>query len=263
MFRWDRTAPGTLARLVRLHTRVLASDKIFLSVSPLFEGLPAAELQRLTRSARVRTIRRGEFYFHQGEPARHVFFLTAGSVKLVRTVPSGEGVILRVVAPAQHFGDGRIGLGEAVRFASAEALEDSRALVWDGSAILRVVMGFPAVGVNVIRWLQELMEEERTRLEDFLSADVARRLARLFLRLGQSFGRRTRYGVVIEVPLSRRDMAELAITSPYTVSRILAEWRRLDILDAQRTRILVQDQEQLAAIAGERVSRSTAGSQIS
>jgi CRP-like cAMP-binding protein len=172
-------------------------------------------------------------------------------------------VILRVVAPVQHFGDGRIGLGEAVRFASAEALEDSRALIWDSSAIGQVVLAHPAVGVNVIRWLQELMEEERTRLEDFLSADVKRRLARLFLRLGQSVGRKTRRGVVINVPLSRRDLAELVITSPYTISRILAEWRRLDILDAQRTRIRIQDSEQLAAIAEQPVPGSDVASRIS
>lgn len=69
------------------------------------------------------------------------------------------------------------------------------------------------------------------------------------LGLGQYVGRKTRRGAVIEVPLSRRDLAELVITSPYTVSRILAEWRRLDILDAQRTRIVVRDLERLAAIA--------------
>jgi CRP-like cAMP-binding protein len=107
------------------------------------------------------------------------------------------------------------------------------------------------------------MEDERTRLEDFLSADVKRRLARLFLRLGQSIGRKTRRGVVINVPLSRRDLAELVITSPYTVSRILADWRRLDILDAQRTRIRIRDREQLAAIAEQPVSGSDVASRIS
>jgi len=56
--------------------------------------------------------------------------------------------------------------------------------------------------------------------------------------------------VVIDVPLSRRDLAELVITSPCTVSRILSEWRRADIVDAQRTRILIQDLDHLAAVAG-------------
>lgn len=263
MYRRDSTDSTALVRLTRLHSKVIANDYVLLSLSPLFGGLPPAELQALARSARERVIRKGEFYFHQGEPAKDVFVLTGGTVKLVRTVPTGEAVILRVVAAVQHFGDGRVGLDEAVRFASAEALEDSRALAWDSAVVLQVILKHPDVGVNVIRWLQQLMEEERVRLEDFLSADVKRRLARLFLRLGQSIGRKTRRGLVIEVPLSRRDLAELAITSPFTVSRILAEWRRLDILDAQRTRILIQDPDALAAVAEDRGSAPGARSRIS
>lgn len=263
MYRRDHTDPDTLERLIRVHTKVIASDYVFLSLSALFRSLPRKDLQNLAQSARQRLIRKGEFFFHQGAPARDVYMLTSGMVKLVRTAPGGESVILRVVAPVQHFGDGRIGLGEAVRFASAEALGDSRALVWDSSAIGEVVLAHPAVGVNVIRWLQELMEDERTRLEDVLSADVKRRLARLFLRLGESIGRKTRRGVVINVPLSRRDLAELVITSPYTVSRILADWRRLDILDAQRTRIRIQDREQLAAIAEQPSPGADVASRIS
>ena len=89
---------------------------------------------------------------------------------------------------------------------------------------------------------------------DLMSPDVRRRLARLLVRLGQYVGRKTRRGTVIDVPFSRRDLAELTITSPYTVSRILAEWRRLEILDAQRTRIIIRDRERLAAIAEQRAS---------
>ncbi len=263
MYRRDRIDPDTLERLVRLHTKVIASDYVFLRMSALFRSLAPQDLQGLARSARERVRRKGAFFFQQGAPARDVYLLTSGLVKLVRTTPGGEGVILRVVAPVQHFGDGRIGLGDAVRFASAEALEDSRALVWDSSAIAEVVLAHPAVGVSVIRWLQELMEEERTRLEDFLSADAKRRLARLFLRLGHSLGHKTRRGVVIDVTLSGRDLAELVVTSPYTVSRILAEWRRLRILDAQRTRIHIQDREQLTAIAEQPVSEPDVTSRIS
>lgn len=49
--------------------------------------------------------------------------------------------------------------------------------------------------------------------------------------------------------LSRQDLAELVISTPYAVSRILADWRRLDIADAQRERILILDQDAMAALA--------------
>jgi CRP/FNR family transcriptional regulator, nitrogen oxide reductase regulator len=263
MYRKDGSDPAALERLVRLHAKVIASDHVFLSLSAVFRNLTATDLQGLARSARVRTIRKGESYFHQGEPARDVYVLTNGMVKLVHTDPGGESVILRVVVPVQHFGDGRLGLAETVRFTSAETLEDSRALVWDSAAILRVLLAHPAVAINAIRWLEELLEAERSRLQDFVAADVSRRLARLILRLGQSVGRTTHRGVVIDVPLSRHDLAEMVITSPYTVSRILAEWRRQDIVDAPRGRIVVRDHERLASIAEEGAREPQPESKIS
>ncbi|HEV2281628.1 MAG TPA: MEDS domain-containing protein [bacterium] len=263
IYRRDRFDPVVLERQVRTYGKVVADDYVYLSLSALFRNLARTDLEGLARSARERTVRKGELFFRQGEEATDVFFLTAGTVKLERTDADGQNVVLRIIAPMQPFGERVLAFGGGVRLASAEALEDSRALAWDGSALLQFMLAHPAVPVNAIRVLEERVEAERSRLEDFASPDVRRRLARLFLRLGRHVGRQTRRGAVLNVALSRRDLAELAIASPYTVSRILAEWRRLDILDAQRTRIVIRDRDRLAAIAEQRVSRSTARSKIS
>jgi CRP/FNR family transcriptional regulator, nitrogen oxide reductase regulator len=262
IYRRDRFDPAMLERQVRTHGTVVADDYVYLSLSVLFRNLARTDLEGLARSAQERAIRRGESYFRQGDQAREIFFLTAGLVKLGRTDADGRSVVLRLIAPMQPFGERVLAFGEAVRLASAEALEESRALVWEGSALLQFMLAHPTVSVNAIRVLEERVETERSRLEDFVSPDVRRRLARLLLRLGQHVGRRTRRGAVLDVSLSRRDLAELAITSPYTVSRILAEWRRLDILDAQRTRIIIRDRERLAAIAEQRASGGKSRSRL-
>jgi len=263
MYRRDRFDPAILERLVRTHGKVVANDYAYLSLSALFRNLARTDLQGLAQSAHERAVRKGELFFRQGDQATEVFFLTAGLVKLVRTGPDGRGVILRIIAPMQPFGDRVLALGDSVRLASAEALEDSRALAWDGPALLQFMLAHPAVSMNAIRLLEERVETERNRLVDFVSPDVRQRLARFLLRLCQHVGRKTHRGAVLNVPLSRQDLAEMVITSPYTVSRILAEWRRLDILDAQRTRILIRDRRRLAAIARQRTVGSASRSKIS
>jgi CRP-like cAMP-binding protein len=140
------------------------------------------------------------------------------------------------------------------RMASAQALEDSRALVWKAPAFHQVMLKHPEVSLNAVHLMAERIEQERNRLLELASSSVERRLARLLLRLAQSMGRRTPSGVAIEIPLSGHDLAELAITTPYTVSRVLAEWRRLRVVDAGRERILVLDQQRIAALAGAHLS---------
>jgi CRP-like cAMP-binding protein len=263
IYRRDRFDPAMLERHVRIHGTVIADDYAYLSLSALFRNLARTDLQGLARSAHERTVHRRGLFFRQGDQATEVFFLTAGLVKLVRTDPHGRSVILRLIAPMEPFGERVLALGGGVRLASAEALERCRALAWDGATLLQFILSHPTVSRNALRLLEDRVEAERDRLQDFMSPDVRRRLARLLLRLGQYVGRKTRRGTVIDVPFSRRDLAELTITSPYTVSRILAEWRRLEIVDALRTRIIVRDRERLAAIAELRTSGLKSRSKIS
>jgi CRP-like cAMP-binding protein len=256
MYRRDRFRPAVLQQLVRSHAKVVAGDHVWLNLSALFQNLARSDLREFLQSASERRKRKGELYFRQGDQATEVFVLTHGKVKLVRTEPDGRSVILRIIAPTEPFGN-RGALAGTTRLASAQASEDSRALVWNTPTILQVMMHHPAVSLNTVRLMSERIQEERGRLLDLAGSSAERRLAQLLLRLAQSMGRKTLRGVAIEVPLSGHDLAELVITTPYTVSRILAGWKRRRIVDARRGRILILDQQRIAAIAGGTPKRRT------
>jgi CRP/FNR family transcriptional regulator len=249
MYQRDRFDQAVLQQLVRSHARVVADDQVYLSLSALFQNLARADLEGLARSARERHVPKGGFFFHQGDPTPEVYMLMSGKVKIVRTDSDGRSVILRLVSAMEPFGERGV-LGGTTRLGSAQALEDARALVWDAPTMLQAIMTHPAVSLNAIRLLEERVETERSRLQDLATSGVERRLARLLLRLAQSIGRPTVRGLAIDVSLSGQDLAELVIATPYTVSRILADWRRLGIADAQREQILILDLKRLAAVAG-------------
>ncbi len=252
MYRRGRFPPAVLQQVIRSHSKSMAGDYLYLNLSALFQELTRTDLQRLLQSASERRVAKGGFYYRQGDPATEVFVLTTGKVKTVRGDPDGRSTILRIVTPTEAFG-GVSALGGTPRLASAQALEDSRALVWDVPTILRELMSHPAVSLNAVYLMARRVVEELDRAQDLTTSPVERRLARLLLRLAQSMGRKTPDGIVIEISLSGEDLAALASTTPYTVSRILAGWKRLGIAGAQRGRILVQDQKRIAAIADVRV----------
>jgi CRP/FNR family transcriptional regulator, nitrogen oxide reductase regulator len=249
MYRRDRFRPALLRQLIRSHTRVIAGDHVYLNLSALFRNLARSDLQGLLQSAGERNIPKGGFYFHQGDRATEVYLLTSGRVKLVRADPDGRNVILRIVAPLEPFGD-RAALGGPTRLSSAQALEDSRALVWGAPTLRQVMMSHPAISLNAVRLMEDRIEQDRSRFRDLATSPVRRRLARLLLRLAQSMGQKTPRGVTIQLSLSGEDWAELASTTPFTVSRILTEWRRSDIVDARPERISILNLKRIAAIAG-------------
>ncbi|TME44639.1 MAG: cyclic nucleotide-binding domain-containing protein [Chloroflexi bacterium] len=253
MYRRDRFDQAVLQQMIRSHPKVVADDFVVLSLSTLFQNLARVDLEGLVRSAREQRIPKGGFFYHQGDPASalKVYVLTSGAVKLVRTDPDGRSVILRIVKPMESFGD-RLTLGDTTRYVSAQALDDSQAFAWDAPTMLQAITTRPAVSLNVVRLFEELLEKERSRLQDLATSRVEQRLARFLLRLAQSIGRQTVRGLAVDVSLSGQDLAELVIATPFTVSRILADWRRLGIADAQRDRILILDLKRMRAVAGVR-----------
>lgn len=192
ILREDHFEPVFLERLVRTHPKVFARNYVALRLGGALRGLDRTDIQGLSEPAHERHVRGKQLFFRQGDRASEVFFLTAGRVKLVRTDEQGRGVILRIVAPTDWFGERVLAIGGTVRYASAEALEDSRALVWDGSALVQAILTHPKVSRTTLGLLAEAIEAEQARVQDFVSPDVGRRLARLLVRLSQHLGCNTR-----------------------------------------------------------------------
>jgi CRP-like cAMP-binding protein len=248
LYRRDLFSSAFLQRIIRNHTKAVADDAVILTLSGLFQNLARTDVQTLLQAAGEHRRRKGEFFFLQGDQATDVFVLTGGKVKLVRADAGGREVIFRIVSPTEPFGEDD--LGETTRATSAQALEDSRALAWDAATIVQVMIDHPAVAVSAVRLMATYIRKQQGRLLELAASRIEHRLARLLLRFARSMGHKTSRGTAIEVPLSGHDLADMAISTPYTVSRLLAQWKRLGIIDAEREHILVLDRDRLAAIGG-------------
>ena len=249
-YRRDRFPAPILQQVMRTHPKVVAGDQAYVSVSGMFQELTRTDLRAFLASAEERRVPKGGYYFRQGDPSGEVFVLTAGRLKGVWTDPEGRSVVLGFMSPPDPFGHAAAFAG-LPRFAAAQVIDDSRALVWDVQTVLGVMRAHPEVSLDAVRLIAKDAAALVNHTVDLTAAPVERRLARVVHRLAGSTGRRTASGILIEMGLSGQDLAGLINATPYTVSRVLAAWHRLKVVAAQRGRFLVLDVERLAAIAGE------------
>ncbi len=249
-YRRERFPAAVLQQVLRTHGKVVAGDQTYVSVSGMFKELTRTDLQAFLTSAQERIVLKGGYYFRQGDPSHEVFVLTAGRLKGVRTDSEGHNVIFGFFGPPDPFGHTSAFAG-LPRFASAQAIEDSRALVWDVQTVLGVIKAHPEVSLDAIRFIAKEAVAQVDHSLDLTASPVERRLARFLHRLAHSQGRRTASGILLEMGLSGQDLAGLINATPYTVSRVLAAWHRLKVVAAQRGRFLVLDADRLASIAGE------------
>jgi CRP-like cAMP-binding protein len=68
---------------------------------------------------------------------------------------------------------------------------------------------------------------------------VEQRVALTLLRLVRQFGKRVEDGVLIDMPLSRQDLAEMTGTNIFNVSRILSSWEQEGVVQTGRKRVVL------------------------
>lgn len=220
----------------------------YLRAAELFQDLDPSALAAIAGAARRRTVRAGAYLFRQNDPAHILYVLARGSVKLTQVNSDGEQILLRVVGAGETFG-AVAPLGNMRYPASAQAAEPSLVLLWDGPTMLALMEQFPHLAINAVRVLAARVHEFQDRYRELATERVERRVARALLRLARQVGRRVEDGVLIALPFSRQDLAEMAGTKRFTVSRIFSEWDQRGIIAAGRKRVLIKQPHALVVIA--------------
>jgi CRP-like cAMP-binding protein len=171
-----------------------------------------------------------------------------GRAKLTQATPEGHDALLRFVGPGEIFGPTAT-LKDRLYPVSAQAVSRCSALAWEGRTMVHLIEEHPRIAINVIEDLSAHIEELRHRYLELATERVERRVAHALLRLAEHAGWNTREGVLIDVPLSRQDLAEMTGSTIYTVSRLLREWQRQGLVSAGRQRVAIVQPQRLLAIA--------------
>lgn len=211
---------------------------------PLFAGMDATELVPVARAARCEALRDDSLFFREGQPASSFYVLRHGRVKQVQSAHGGREILLHFVGPGEPFGlDAALGAREYP--ISARAAGSCEALAWPGEFLAEIMTRHPQVAFRVIEAYAATVDDLRQRLRA-ASERVPSRIARVLLELVDQAGWQTNDGLLIDMKISRQDLAEMTGTTLYTVSRVLQTWERAGFVHVGRQRIAVRQRDSLA-----------------
>lgn len=219
-----------------------------IASNQMLKDLNESECSRFLGHGRPQHIPEGGYLFQQGEPAELFYILIEGRVKLTQLTPNGDQVILQIVGAGGGIGI-IVALGEMDYPASAEALEDSVLHSWNRETTRRLMLEIPQLALNGMELIAKRFANIQSRYRELATKRVEQRVASTLLRLVRQFGRRYEQGVLIDMSLSRQDLAELTGTNFYNVSRILRKWEQDDIVSLGRKRVVINNAHKLVVIA--------------
>jgi len=178
---------------------------------------------------------RGIALFEQGEPADGLCLVTSGIVKLSRSTAESEPSILGLFGPKECVGAPSLALG-ARHAASAFAASDVVEFLTIPAAALNAGMRDTGLASALLRAATTYSEVLTSKVDVLNAGPVPRRLARLFMTLGERFGDELDEGAwVIPVSLSRRDLSLMVGSCMESVIRVVSAWQKQGLLRTHAT----------------------------
>lgn len=228
--------------------KVVEEEIIITQNTPLFRGIDSDGIQEIVKASQVRKLPAGEYYFLENDPANIAYLLVIGKVKLTQVTPDGQQIILGYLNPGRVYGIIAI-LKKVTYPVTAQAVGECKALAWDQNTLNKLMERYPRIALNSLYIMAGQIREFQNLVRDLSTKRVETRIARAVLRLARQAGKKVDTGVLIDLPLSRQDLAEMTGTTLYTVSRILHDWEKREIIQSKRKQIVIRYPHGLVSIA--------------
>lgn len=216
--------------------------------SKFLTRLSSADRTALTALATPHNIPRRGSIFTTGGPGKHVYFLESGKVKICQPSPSGSEIILWFCLPGEIFGLAEVSHGGG-RVVSAYACEDSLVLALSQKDFFTFLGAHPEAVLLSMQALSSRLRVLGEMVVNLISDNANTRIAKLLLRLAARYGKRMDSYILLDVPLTHEEIANMVGTTRQTVTTVIGQFRRQGVLSTENRRIQIESEELLTEIS--------------
>jgi CRP/FNR family transcriptional regulator, cyclic AMP receptor protein len=178
-------------------------------------------------SKRLIEFRKKQTLCTQGEPARHVFYIQEGSIKVAVTSAAGKEAVVALLGAGDFLGEGCL-VGQPLWIATATAITHGRALVIEKSEMLRLLHADHEFSDRFISYMVTRNLRTEEDLIDQLFNSSEKRLARALLLLAR-YGKPSQ---ALTLPrVSQTVLAEMVGTTRTRVNYFMNKFRKLGFIE--------------------------------
>lgn len=211
---------------------------------PFFKHLPGEAIVHINRLFQDRDISAGQVIYFKGDEAEALFLVALGKVKLVRNTDAGRDVLLDILRNGEYFGS-LPALGRRLHTETAIALTDGCILQISSEDFEIILSHHPDVTRKVLEAVSQRLDESQDVIKHLSVYSVEQRLAAVLLRLAKKLGETRSGAVLIQLPLSRQDLAAMTGSTTETVSRVMSRFVEEGLIQSGRKWVILLDVSRL------------------
>jgi CRP/FNR family cyclic AMP-dependent transcriptional regulator len=215
----------------------------------LFCNLPPAAVQRLSVITSASSYPKGATLFVEGQAARGVFILCAGSVKLSTSSIDGKTLIVRISEPGEVLGLPATVTGKSYEL-TADVIEPAQANFISRNDFLNFLREHGEVSLRVAQQLGETYHAAIAEMRSIgLSHSAGEKLARFLLDWCSDHGEGSPE-IRATLTLTHEEIAQMIGASRETVTRLFADFKRKQLLQIKGSTLIVLNKAGLESLTG-------------
>jgi CRP/FNR family transcriptional regulator len=209
-----------------------------------FSFLDEADVQLVCETREEKSFAKGEIIHREGDPIHDFKYLKSGLVKLYKTTEDGEEQIITITRPFEFVSNTNIFHEENYRY-SLSALEDSIVCCIRIELIRELILRNGKFALNLLSVLSRTSENIISLGLEIRKRNLTGRVAFVLLY----FSKDLYHSRIFDLPVSRKEIADLISMSSANVIRTFSEFRRDGIIKANGRTIEITDMNKLEVIS--------------
>jgi CRP/FNR family transcriptional regulator len=207
----------------------------------ILRSFSSVELERIQKHSSHQIFKSGEALFQEGKPLQNIFFIMKGNVKFCKKEPNGKEITFSLLGEGDIF---ELMMSDQIEnhLFSAYALSETVALKVSPSDFRKYFMGNTGFANRVL--YQKIRTIKRLFFSRLAAGEpVEVRMACLLLDILQRPGMAGQEGkmVRLDIPLTRRDIAQIVNTSVETSIRVIRKWIKRGLVTMTHRHLIIQD----------------------
>lgn len=211
----------------------------------LFAGISVPELNAIAEITVVKSVPKGSYLFHEGDPSAGFYIVQTGAINVHRVNAAGKEQVIHVFRAGESFAEGTLATDKGYP-ADARAVEASQVLLVQKAGMLALLRRQPELALRMLGSMSAHLRILVGQLDDLTLKDVETRLANWLVKRCPDPA--SEKAAKIDLPMTKRVLAAELGTVSETFSRTLAKFREQGLIDVKGKSVIVRSPARLSAL---------------
>ncbi|MEH7010074.1 Crp/Fnr family transcriptional regulator [Neobacillus niacini] len=198
-------------------------------------------VQFFQKSEQIQKIKAGTVLFQEKDAVEHVYLLLSGTVALGRVHMRGKDFILKILNSREMIVEYQLFIHNPHYQFYGKTLSDCEILAIKKDHFEEFIMNDPDAMNAFVSWLSTSYLKAQMKCQDLIMNGKKGGLYSILIRLCNTYGIMTEDGILIDLPLTHQELANLTYGTREVIQRALKELREKDIVSYDQQKFTIKN----------------------